>query len=157
MSDGSPFPPNKSGKHPNSRANLRPLKPVDPPLNPKGHNGRTRSEMVAAFLDAPDDTPMGKVLLKKLGLPDGTPRIKAVLQREYLAALGKSDMARKGLREQYAGKPRISADLTSSDGSLSPMGVDSVVSALRAAIEERHRAPEQPTSEAPVTDEAGAK
>jgi hypothetical protein len=37
-----------------------------------------------------------------------------------MAGFGKSDLARKGLREQYAGKPHAQVDLTSSDLSMSP-------------------------------------
>jgi hypothetical protein len=153
MSDDSPFPPNKSGKHPNSRANLRPSKPGEPSRNPAGNNGRTRSELVAAFLDAPDDTPVGKAMLKKLGLPENTPRIQAVLQREYLAALGKSDMARRGLREQYAGKPHVAVDLTNSDGSLKPNTAPTTAEARHeldqalAAIEARTTKDKEPEAD----------
>ena len=161
MSDDSPFPPSKRGTNPRSLANLRPSKPGEPSRNPEGHNGRRRSELIAAFLESPEDTDIGKKLIAKLGLPPGTPRIIAILQREVLAALGKSDLARKGLREQFGGKPRISADLTSSDGSMSPLGPDSVADALRAAIAERslrQQAAQQPKPpEAPADEPAGAK
>ena len=115
----SPFPPSKSGKNPRSLANLRPGVAGEPPRNPEGHNGRTRAETVAKFLEETDDTAMGKALLEKVGCPGGT-RIRGLLHREWLAAMGKSDLARKTLIEQYAGRPKQQLDLTSSDRSMSP-------------------------------------
>lgn len=120
MADDSPFPPDKRGKNPASLGNLRPAQKGEPSRNPSGKNGRTRAETVANFLDDPEDTDIGKTLIRKLGLPENTPRIIAVLHRELLAALGKSDLARKTLIEQYGGKARIQMDLTSSDGSMTP-------------------------------------
>jgi hypothetical protein len=117
MSDDSPFPPSKSGKNPNSLANLRPARKGDPSPNPTGKNGRTRSEVVAAFLEEVDDTELGKALQAKIGCP-GVSRIHAVLHREWLAAMGKSDLARKGLRESYAGKPRVPVEMTGADGAV---------------------------------------
>jgi len=115
----SPFPPSKSGVNPRSLANLRPCKKGDPSPNKTGFNGRTRGEKVAAFLDEVDDTTLGKSLQAKIGCP-GVSRIQAVLHREWLAAMGKSDLARKGLREAYAGRPHQAVDVTSSDRSMSP-------------------------------------
>jgi hypothetical protein len=115
----SPFPPSKSGVNPRSLANLRPCKKGDPSPNKTGANGRTRGEKVAAFLDEVDDTTLGKSLQAKIGCP-GVSRIQAVLHREWLAAMGKSDLARKGLREAYAGRPHQAVDVTSSDRSMSP-------------------------------------
>ena len=120
MADDSPFPPSKRGTNPRSLANLRPHVKGDPSRNPEGHNGRVRAERVAEFLEAPEDTDIGLKIIRKLGLPDNTPRIDVLLHREFLAGLGKSDLARKGLREQYAGRPRQQMDLTSSDRSMSP-------------------------------------
>jgi hypothetical protein len=102
-------------------------------------------------------------MVRKLGLPDDTPLIVALVHREVMAGFGKSDLARKGLREQYAGKPRAQVDLSSEDGSMSPLGPDSVATALRAAIKEKQREAqklgddEQPKPEAPAGDDAGAK
>jgi len=160
MSDDSPFPPNKSGHHPHSLANLRPSKPGDPSRNPTGKNGRTRAERLAKILDGAAITPIELAMVKKLGLPEDTPLIDALVHREVIAGLGKSDAARKGLREAYAGRPRQQVDLSSEDGSMSPMGPDSVVDSLRAAIEARRsrvtaEAPEQ--QGAPSDDPAGAK
>jgi hypothetical protein len=106
---------------------------------------------------------MELTLVRKLGLPDNTPLIEALVHREVVAGFGKSDLARKGLREQYAGKPRQQVDLSSDDGSMSPLGPDSVASALRAAIKEKQREAqkqdnaEQPNPEATAGDDAGAK
>jgi hypothetical protein len=120
MADDSPFPPDKRGTNSRSLANLRPRKPGDPPLNPEGHNGRTRAERVAKILEAPAATGKELEMVRKLGLPDDTPMIDAILHCEILAGLGKSDLARKGLREQFAGRPRQQVDLSSSDRSMSP-------------------------------------
>ena len=119
MSDDSPFPPSKRGKNPRSLGNLRPGVKGEPSRNPAGNNGRTRAETVANFLEETDDTAMGKTLLEKVGCPGGT-RIRGLLHREWLAGMGKSDLARKTLIEQYAGRPKQQLDLTSSDRSMSP-------------------------------------
>ena len=113
-------PPSKRGTNPRSLANLHPQKAGEPGPNPTGKNGRTRGEYVAKFLDAPADTEIELQLVRKLGLPDDTPRIDVVLRREFIASLGKSERGRQGLREQYAGKPRQQMDLSSEDGSMSP-------------------------------------
>jgi hypothetical protein len=120
MSDDSPFPPDKRGKNPRSLANLIKSKPGDPSLNPKGNNGRSRAEYVAAFLDRADDTDLGKMLVKKVGLPEESSRIDALLQRDFIAGMGKSENARRLLIEQYAGRAAVKMDVTSSDGSLGP-------------------------------------
>ena len=57
MSDDSPFPPSKRGTNPRSLANLRPSKPGEPSRNPEGHNGRRRSELIAAVPDAVSSIP----------------------------------------------------------------------------------------------------
>ena len=115
----SPFPPNKRGTNPRSLANLRPRHKGDPSPNKTGYNGRNRADRVAAFLEEVDDTAIGKGLQARIGCP-GVSRIEAVLHREWLAAMGKSDLARKGLREAYAGRPHQAVDLSSKDGSMSP-------------------------------------
>lgn len=117
--------------------------------NPRGLNGRQRSEHVAAFLDQPEDTERGRALIRRLGLPDDTPRIDVILHREFRDALGKGGLARKGLREQYAGKPRQQVDMSSDDGSMSPLGRDSVAEALRVAIAEKRKAAEKEAATAP--------
>jgi hypothetical protein len=119
MADDALFPPSKRGKNIRSLGNLRPGVKGEPPRNPTGKNGRTRAETVAAFLEEIDDTDMGRVLLTKVGCPGGT-RIRGLLHREWLAGMGKSDLARKTLIEQYAGKARQQIDLSSEDGSMSP-------------------------------------
>jgi len=118
MSDDSPFPPEKRVMNANSLANLRPHRKGEPSPNKTGFNGRTRSEVIAAFLEEKDDTPLGKSLMAKVGCPDGS-RIRGLLHREWLAGMGKSDMARKTMIEQYGGKPRMQMDVTNDDGSLS--------------------------------------
>ena len=155
MSD-SPFPPDKRGKNPRSLANLRKPFGKGECHNPEGKNGRTRAEFVAAFLERADDTAIGKAMIRKLGLPEDTPRIAAILQRDFIAGLGKSEQARKGLREAYAGRPKQQVDLSSEDGSMSPMGPDSVVDSLRAAIEAK-RAETPAQQGAPADDPASAK
>lgn len=117
MADDALFPPSKRGKNPRSLGNLRPGVKGEPPRNPTGNNGRTRAETVAAFLEEIDDTDMGRMLLTKVGCPGGT-RIRGLLHREWLAGMGKSDLARKTLIEQYAGRPKQQLDLTNSDRSL---------------------------------------
>jgi hypothetical protein len=112
-------PPSKRGTNPRSLGNLKPSYPGQPGRNPTGNNGRTRAETVAKFLEETDDTAMGKALLEKVGCPGGT-RIRGLLHREWLAGMGKSDLARKTLIEQYAGRPKQQVDLTSSDRSMSP-------------------------------------
>jgi len=159
MSDDSPFPPDKRGKNPNSLANLIKSKPGDPSRNPTGKNGRTRVERIAKILEGAAATSVELAMVKKLGLPEDTPLIDALVHREVIAGLGKSDAARKGLREQYAGRPRQQVDLSSEDGSMSPLGPDSIGDTLRAAIAERRKAAQQeaePQPEAPAND-AGAK
>jgi hypothetical protein len=118
MADDSPFPPSKRGTNPKSLGNLRPGTKGEV-RNPAGNNGRTRAETVAKFLEETDDTAMGKALLEKVGCPGGT-RIRGLLHREWLAGMVKSDLARKTLIEQYAGRPKQQLDLTSSDRSMSP-------------------------------------
>jgi hypothetical protein len=103
MSD-DPFPPSKRGTNPRSLANLiPPAAKGEPSRNPKGNNGRVRGEIVAAFLAEVDSTPIGIELMKKVGCPDGS-RIKALLHREWLAGMGKSEPARKTLIEYAAGR-----------------------------------------------------
>jgi hypothetical protein len=141
MSDNPPFPPSKSGVNPRSLANLRPCKKGDPSPNKTGANGRTRGEKVAAFLDEVDDTTLGKSLQAKIGCP-GVSRIEAVLHREWLAAMGKSDLARKGLREAYAGKPHQAVDISNDDKSLAGASaavalVDAVVTAALEKLRNR--------------------
>jgi hypothetical protein len=162
MSDDSPFPPDKRGTNPRSLANLRPSKKGDQPRNQYGINGRERSTRVVDFLERADNTELGRKLIEKLGLPADVPRIDALLQREVIAGLSKSDSARKNLIEQYAGKPKMQVDLSSEDGTMSPLGPDSVADALRVAIEERRKLKEKPPEEpakqeAPGDDTAGAK
>jgi|GEM_PF-3200988 hypothetical protein len=127
MADDSPFPPSKRGKNPRSLGNLRPRRKGDPPLNPTGSNGRQRSEVIAAFLEEKDDTPIGKALMAKVGCPDGT-RIRGLLYREWLAGMGKSDMARKTLLEQYGGKPRVQMEVSGPNGG--PISTDNVSAIL---------------------------
>jgi hypothetical protein len=111
MADDSPFPPSKRGTNPRSLGNLKPSTKGEAPRNPTGKNGRTRAETVAAFLDEVDDTAIGKALLAKVGCTDGT-RIRGLLHREWLAGMGKSDLARKTLIEQYAGRPKKQVEVT---------------------------------------------
>jgi hypothetical protein len=115
MADDSPFPPSKRGTHPNSLANLRPARAGEPGKNKTGFNGRTRAETVAKFLEETDDTDMGKALLAKVGCSGGT-RIRGLLHREWLAGMGKSDLARKTLIEQYAGKARVQLEVMGEGG-----------------------------------------
>jgi hypothetical protein len=119
MSDDSPFPPNKRGTNPKSLANLRPRHKGDPSPNTTGYNGRNRADKLAAFLEEVDQTPIGKSLMAKVGCP-GVSRIEAIWHREWLAGMGKSDLARRGLREAYSGRPHQAIDLSSKDGSMSP-------------------------------------
>jgi hypothetical protein len=119
MADDSPFPTSKRGTNPRSLGNLRPPVKGEPSRNQAGNNGRTRAETIASFLEEVDDTAIGKQLLAKIGCPNAT-RIRGLLHREWLAGMGKSDLARKTLIEQYAGRPKQQVDLTSSDRSMSP-------------------------------------
>lgn len=139
-------------------ANLRPAKRGEV-RNPTGKNGRTRSELIAAFLEKADDTELGRNMAKKLGLPADSPRIVVVLQRLYTMGLGKSEPALKTLAEFFGGKPRQQVDLSSEDGSMSPLGRDSLGDALRAAIEEKRRAAaaEKQVQEPPADACAGPK
>lgn len=116
MADDSPFPPSKRGTNPRSLGNLRPSVKGEPSRNPEGKNGRTRAETVAAFLEEKDDTDIGRALLAKVGCPDGT-RIRGLLHRAWLAGMGKSDLARKTLIEQYAGRPKQQVEVTGEGGS----------------------------------------
>jgi hypothetical protein len=116
MADDSPFPPDKRGTNPRSLGNLRLSMKGEAPRNPTGKNGRTRAETVAAFLDEVDDTAIGKALLAKVGCVDGT-RIRGLLHRAWLAGMGKSDLARKTLIEQYAGRPKQHVEVTGEGGS----------------------------------------
>ena len=152
MSDDSPFPPSKRGKNPRSLANLKPRHKGDPNPNKTGFNGRTRGERVASILEGPAVTEIERAMIRRLGLPDDTPLIEAIVHREIAAAFGKSDLARKGLREQYAGKPRQQVDLSSEDGTMSPYGADSVSSKLRAEIASVTADASEATAEAPADD-----
>lgn len=135
MADDSPFPPSKRGTNPRSLGNLRPpVKKGDPPLNPEGRNGRSRAERVAKILEGPAVTSVELAMVRKLGLPDETPLIEALVHREVLAGFGKSDLARKGLREQYAGKPRAQVDLSSEDGSMTPARADEIAAIAVAML-----------------------
>ena len=138
-------PPSKRGTNPRSLANLHPQKAGEPGPNPTGKNGRTRGEYVAKFLDAPADTEIELQLVRKLGLPDDTPRIDVILRREFIASLGRSERGRQGLREQYAGKPRQQMDLSSEDGSMSPIAIDVVFSKTPT-----EQPPEDEPSEDPI-------
>ena len=115
MSDDSPVTPSKRGTNPRSLGNLRPGVRGEAPRNPEGNNGRTRADTVAAFLEETDDTAMGKALLEKVGCPGGT-RIRGLLHREWLAGMGRSDLARKTLIEQYAGRPKQQVELSGQGG-----------------------------------------
>jgi hypothetical protein len=118
MADDSPFPSSKRGTNPRSLANLRPPCKPGEVLNPEGKNGRTRAEFVAAFLEEIDATEVGQSLQAKIGCPGAT-RIKALLHRDWLAGMDKSDVARKSLIEQYAGRPKQQVDLTSNGETMS--------------------------------------
>lgn len=155
MADDSPFPPSKRGTNPRSLGNLRPGVKGQATLNPEGHNGRTRGERVAKILEGPAVTDLELTMVRKLGLPDDTPLIVALVHREVMAGFGKSDLARKGLREQYAGRPRQQMDLTSSDRSMSlnrqPTTAESrqdlaaVAAALELAAKSSGATDEEPT------------
>jgi hypothetical protein len=162
MAEDFPFPPNKRGTNPKSLANLRPRHKGDPSPNKTGYNGRNRADRVAAFLEEVDQTPIGKSLMAKVGCP-GVSRIEAVLHREWLAAMGKSDLARKGLREAYAGRPHQAVDLSSKDGSMSPtrkpttaearQELDRILTALDGHAPDASAAVSDPTPETPETAE----
>ena len=115
MSDDSPFPPSKRGTNPRSLANLKPRQKGDPNPNKTGFNGRTRAEDYAAWLEKVDDSPIVKTMQAKLGCPGAT-RIEAVRHRELVRALGKSEMAGRGIIEQYHGKPRQQMELSGPGG-----------------------------------------
>lgn len=116
----NPFPPSKRGTNPRSLAALKKYerKLGDPPLNPKGNNGRARAERVAAILEGGAVTDLERKMIAKLQLPPGTPLIDALVHRDVIAGLGSSDAARKGLREAYAGRPHTPVDVTSGGKSL---------------------------------------
>ena len=135
MADDSSPPPSKRGTNPRSLGNLRPSVKGEPSRNPEGHNGRTRAERVAKILDGKAATEIELAMVRKLGLPDDTPLIDALVHREVLAGLGKSDLARKGLREQYAGRPKQQVDLSSEDGTMSPAKADAVAETAIAQLE----------------------
>lgn len=135
MADDSPFPPSKRGTNPRSLANLIPAVKGEPSRNPTGKNGRTRAELIAKILEAPAATATELAMIRKLGLPDDTPLIEALVHREVLAGFGKSDLARKGLREHFAGKPRQQVDVTSDDEKLSFAKADEIAAAAIALIE----------------------
>lgn len=110
MSDDSPLPPNKRGTNPRSWENLIKSKPGDPSRNPTGKNGRVRREIVAAFMEEPS------------GSDPDICKGRRVLESIYRRALKGSDQAAKTLLEHWKGKPSQEVDLTSSDGSMSPLG-----------------------------------
>jgi len=162
MSDDSPFPPNKRGTNPRSLANLRPRHKGDPSPNKTGYNGRNRADRVAAFLEEVDDTTIGKRLQATIGCP-GVSRIYALLHREWLRGMGKSEIASKTLIEQWAGRPKQQVDLTSSDRSMSPnrkpttaearQELDRILTALDEHAPDASAAASDPTPEAPETAE----
>lgn len=104
MSD-SPFPPDKSedvsgdapkygrGQNPRSRCNLiAPAKPGEV-RNPKGHNGQTKSEILAMVMEEPSESD-----------PERR-KIEMVVRAQYRRALRGSDQAAKTLIEHYKGLP----------------------------------------------------
>jgi hypothetical protein len=111
MADDTPTTSSKKGVNPKSLGNLRPAVKGEPGRNQTGNNGRTRAETVAKFLEEVDDTAIGKAILAKVGCTDGT-RIRGLLHRAWLAGMGKSDLARKTLIEQYAGRPKQQVEVT---------------------------------------------
>lgn len=122
MSDDSPFPPNKSGKHPNSVANLIRSKPGDPSLNPTGKNGRSANHMAfLAWLDGKSNT-------------SDKSRIDHVRTAVYTSSLmpgPKGAADRKLIIEQYHGKAKQQIDLSSDDGSVA---IGSAASAFVEAV-----------------------
>ena len=115
MADNSPFPPSKRGTNPRSLANLKPRHKGDPSPNKTGFNGRTRGELLAAFLEEVDDTSIGKAVMAKIGCPGAT-RIEAILHREWLRGMGKSEQASKVLIEQWAGRPKQQLEVMGEGG-----------------------------------------
>jgi len=125
-------------------ANLRPAQKGEV-RNPDGKNGREGSEAWRKFLDAFDPTDKSK-----------TRRLR-MHETWYELILEKDTNALKLGVEQDMGRAKQQIDLTSEDGSMSPLGHDSVADALRAAIDERRRAKELPAQEQPADDGAADK
>jgi hypothetical protein len=96
--------------------NLKPQRAGEPNHNPSGKNGRMRRDIIAAFLDETDATALGQALIKKIGCSPETSRIYALLHRTWIAAMSRSDHARKVLLEQYAGKPKQQMDVAMNNG-----------------------------------------
>jgi hypothetical protein len=124
---------------------MPPLKPGQV-LNREGKNGRDKNKVVVDFLEAQDSKD-----------PEKRARIQVLLDSMYLRARLGHSAAMKYLAEQYTGKAKQQVELSNPDGTLSPLGPDSVADALRAAIEERRRAKEVAPQEQPADDGAGKK
>jgi hypothetical protein len=142
---------------PKSLANLHPgAAPDGGSHNKKGVNAfsEVHAELVK-FLRDPDT---------EFDRSDRT-RVQALMSCAFVSGMidGKDGAPdRHWLLNQVVGKPRERIDLSSEDGSMSPLGPDSVADALRVAIEERRKLkqkpPEEPAKqEAPGDDTAGAK
>lgn len=140
MSDDSPKPERKPNP---GWANLRPPIQKGEVRNPKGNNGRVRAEVVAAFLEESTETDPNVCKGRK------------VLEKTYAQALKGNVQAQKLLIEHWKGKPKQQLDLSSEDGSMSPMGPDTVGDAIRDAIERKKK--EQSVQEAPADVDAGPK
>jgi hypothetical protein len=115
------------GKNPNSLANLKPFQP-GVSGNKTGTNGFKKAQArLFKFMAALD---------KERGEGKSS-RTFHLLDAAYQSALiigpkGASD--RKLLLEQLAGKARQQFDLSSEDGSMTPVRTDGILSALQAAI-----------------------
>jgi hypothetical protein len=115
---------------------LPPIKPGET-RNPTGNNGRKKQAALIRWLEEATEK----------GQPQT--RIERVWQAMYLEAIKGDVNAGKALMEQHGGKPRQQLDLSSEDGSMSPLGPAKIALDLRAAIEaEKARLAEEKPADA---------
>jgi hypothetical protein len=94
---------------------LPPIKPGET-RNPTGNNGRKKQAALIRWLEEATEK----------GHPQT--RIERVWQAMYLEAIKGDVNAGKALMEQHGGKPRQQLDLSSEDGTMSPLAIDVIFS-----------------------------
>ena len=97
-------------------ANLMPPTKPGEVRNPTGNNGRKKQAALIRWLEEATEK----------GQPQT--RIERVWQAMYLEAIKGDVNAGKALMEQHGGKPRQQLDLSSEDGTMSPLAIDVIFS-----------------------------
>lgn len=110
MTNGSDKPIKGKGRHPNSLANLKPLKPGHPPMGGRPKGALSLKERMAKFID----------LNTKVKMPDGTITDATVMEGIILSLLAQASkgniQAIKEVLDRNYGKEADKVELTGSDG-----------------------------------------